>query len=173
MLPCKTLLKLFFSSHPTASVRWHFRMDVKSVAELLRGTIDPNLRSEAEKKLQEVHKIIGFAPVLLQVPEKIMPCNNCDITSLVFQVVMEQQVELPVRQAAVIYLKNLVSGSWQDREADTPGAPVPFAVHEQDRAVIRDNIVDAVVRSPDIIKIQLAVCVSQIGNSHHHPRAWH
>jgi len=152
MLPCKTLLKLFFSSHPTASVRWHFRMDVKSVAELLRGTIDPNLRSEAEKKLQEVHKIIGFAPVLLQV-------------------VMEQQVELPVRQAAVIYLKNLVSGSWQDREADTPGAPVPFAVHEQDRAVIRDNIVDAVVRSPDIIKIQLAVCVSQIVK-HDFPGRW-
>ena len=50
---------------------------------------------------------------------------------------MANEVELPVRQAAVIYLKNMVSGSWVDREAEIPGAPVPFAVHEQDRALIR------------------------------------
>ena len=45
-----------------------FRMDVKSLSELLKGTIDPTVRNEAEKKLAEVHKIIGFGPVLLQVP---------------------------------------------------------------------------------------------------------
>ena len=28
-----------------------------------------------------------------------------------------------------------VSGSWVNREAETPGAPIPFSVHEQDRAV--------------------------------------
>ena len=44
-----------------------FRMDVKSLSELLKGTIDPTVRNEAEKKLAEVHKIIGFGPVLLQV----------------------------------------------------------------------------------------------------------
>ena len=93
-------------------------MDVKSLAELLKGTIDPTQRNEAEKKLAEVHKIIGFGPILLQV-------------------VMANEVELPVRQAAVIYLKNMVSGSWVDREPEMPGAPVPFAVHEQDRALIR------------------------------------
>ena len=43
-------------------------MDVKSLSELLKGTIDPTVRNEAEKKLAEVHKIIGFGPVLLQVP---------------------------------------------------------------------------------------------------------
>ena len=41
------------------------RMDVKSLSELLKGTIDPTVRNEAEKKLAEVHKIIGFGPVLL------------------------------------------------------------------------------------------------------------
>jgi len=128
------------------------KMDVKSLTELLKGTIDPSIRNEAEKKLAEVHKIIGFGPTLLQV-------------------VMSNEVELPVRQAAVIYLKNMVSGSWIDREADTPGAPVPFSVHEQDRALIRDNIVDAVVHAPDIIRIQLAVCVSQIVK-HDFPGRW-
>ena len=64
-------------------------MDIKSLSELLKGTLDPNHRNEAEKKLTEVHKIIGFGPVLLQV-------------------IMSSEVELPVRQAAVIYLKNMV-----------------------------------------------------------------
>jgi hypothetical protein len=65
-------------------------MDLKSIAEILKGSIDPNLRQEAEKKLSEVHKIIGFGPTLLQV-------------------VMSNDVELPTRQAGGIYLKNMVS----------------------------------------------------------------
>ena len=38
----------------------------------------------------QLHKIIGFTPVVMQI-------------------VMSQEVEQPVRQAAVIYLKNMVS----------------------------------------------------------------
>jgi len=127
-------------------------MDVKNLAELLKGTIDPAHRNEAEKKLSELHKIIGFGPTLLQV-------------------VMCADVELPVRQAGVIYLKNMVSGSWVEREADVPGAPVPFSVHEQDRGVVRENLVEAVVAAPDILRIQLAVCVSQIVK-HDFPGKW-
>eukprot|EP00088_Acartia_fossae_P059408 TRINITY_DN7049_c0_g1_i5.p1 TRINITY_DN7049_c0_g1~~TRINITY_DN7049_c0_g1_i5.p1 ORF type:complete len:1055 (-),score=320.46 TRINITY_DN7049_c0_g1_i5:228-3392(-) len=127
-------------------------MDIKTLAELLKGTIDPNLRNEAEKKLTELHKIIGFSPVVLQI-------------------VMSQELEQPVRQAAVIYLKNMISQNWKDREPEAPGAPVPFAIHEQDRALIRDNIIDAVVHAPDIIRIQLGVCVSQIVK-HDFPGRW-
>ena len=58
-----------------------------------------------------------------------------------------------------------------DREPDSPGAPIPFSVHEQDRALIRDNIIEAVVRAPDIIRIQLGVCVSQIVK-HDFPGRW-
>ena len=64
-----------------------------------------------------------------------------------------------------------MSGSWVDREPDSPGAPIPFSVHEQDRALIRDNIIEAVVRAPDIIRIQLGVCVSQIVK-HDFPGRW-
>lgn len=122
------------------------------MAELLRGTIDPTHRNEAEKKLTEVHKIIGFGPTVLQI-------------------VMANDMDLPVRQAAVIYLKNMVTQSWKEREPDTPGAPVPFSVHEQDRALIRDNIIQAVVHAPDIIRVQLGVCVSQIVK-HDFPGKW-
>ena len=60
------------------------------------------MRNEAEKELTKLHKIIGFRPVLLQV-------------------IMSNEVELPTRRAAVIYLNNMVNGSWVNREPDTPG----------------------------------------------------
>jgi len=135
-------------------------MDTKSLSELLKGTMDPNQRNEAENKLSEVYKMIGFGPAILQL-------------------VMASEVELPVRQAAVIYLKNMVGSSWKYRDAslfDTEksgatGDPVPFSVHEQDRAFIRENIVDASVHAPEIIRIQLAVCISEMVK-HDFPARW-
>jgi hypothetical protein len=50
-----------------------------------------------------------------------------------------------------IYLKNLVTQHWADREVES-GQPLPFSVHEQDRAMIRDAVVDAVVHAPDLIR---------------------
>ncbi|GFY57812.1 importin-7 [Trichonephila inaurata madagascariensis] len=117
-------------------------MDANKLIEILRATMDPNQREAAEKQLEQVHKIIGFAPSLLQV-------------------VMMNTVELPVRQAGVIYLKNMVAQFWQDKEQE-PGKPLIFTIHEQDRAMIRDSIVDALVYAADLIRVQLAVCVSNI-----------
>lgn len=51
----------------------------------------------------------------------------------------------------VIYLKNLISQNWADREGE-PSTPLPFTIHEQDRAMIRDAIVDAVVHAPELIR---------------------
>lgn len=117
-------------------------MDNAKICELLRATIDPNQRLQAEEQLNQVHKIIGFLPSLLQV-------------------VMQNDVDSPVRQAGAIYLKNMVTSSWQDREAE-PGVPLPFSIHEQDRAMIRDTIVEAIVHAPDIIRVQLCVCINNI-----------
>ncbi|KAM0731269.1 Importin-7 [Formica fusca] len=97
-----------------------------------------------------IHKIIGFAPTLLQV-------------------VMSNEVDVPVRQAGVIYLKNLITSNWADKEADS--GPIEFSIHEQDRAMIRDAIVDAVVHAPEIIRVQLAVCISNIVK-HDFPGRW-
>ncbi|KAJ8957541.1 hypothetical protein NQ318_020580 [Aromia moschata] len=86
-------------------------MEIRKLIDLLRATIDPTQRQQAEAQLDQA---------------------NCD---------------MPVRQAGAIYLKNLIATSWQDREAEA-GQPMPFALHEQDRALIRDSIVDAVVHAP-------------------------
>ncbi|XP_050096371.1 importin-7 [Anopheles aquasalis] len=119
-------------------------MDNAKIAELLRATTEPTQRLQAEEQLNQVHKIIGFPPSLMQV-------------------IMQNELEMPVRLAGAIYLKNLINSSWQDREAEGPGQPIPFAIHEQDRAMVRDSIVEAIVHVPsDVIKGQLCFCLSHI-----------
>lgn len=74
---------------------------------------------------------------------------------------MLSEVDMPVRQAGAIYLKNLVTQSWQDKEPEA-GQPLAFTIHEQDRAMIRDTIVEAIVHAPDLIRVQLCVCINSI-----------
>jgi len=138
-------------------------MDVVSLATLLKQTLDPDHREQAEAKLSEAKKIIGFCPGILQV-------------------VMTNTVDSAVRQAGVIYFKNLVSQSWVAKEPSetnavavaTGGAvntDLTFTIHEQDKALVRDNIVQAVVQAPEVIRIQLSVCISMI-IKHDFPHKW-
>ncbi|KAL5007680.1 hypothetical protein ScPMuIL_016486 [Solemya velum] len=127
-------------------------MDVGKLVEVLRATLDPNQREAAEAQLQEVHKIIGFAPILLQV-------------------VMTDQLDMPVRQAGVIYLKNMVTQFWHDREVENPSDPVPFSVHEQDRLTIRNSVIEAIIQAPDAVRVQLCVCISHM-IKHDYPGRW-
>lgn len=78
--------------------------------------------------------------------------------------------DMPIRQAGAIYLKNLINNSWQERESEA-GKPIPFFIHEQDRALIRDSIVDAVVHAPDLIRTQLCTCVNTMVK-HDFPGRW-
>ena len=135
-------------------------MDTGPLAELFRRTLDHVSRAEAEAKLQEMHKIIGFAPAILQI------VMNNDSGA----------VELATRQAAVIYLKNLINTSWNDeRETSTAlDSAVAMAkrepkwsIHEQDRALIRENLVRACVDSSheSALQLQLSVCILVVSRS--------
>ena len=90
----------------------------------------------------QIHKIAGFFPAVLQT-------------------VMNDAVEVPVRQAAAIYLKNAVMRDWDEKEVQA-GQPLDFALHEQDKVVIRDSVIDAVVLAPDNLRVHLGVCVNYI-----------
>ncbi|XP_063546915.1 importin-7 isoform X2 [Cydia strobilella] len=126
-------------------------MDTRKLIDILRATIDPNQRAQAEEQLSQIHKIIGFAPTLLQV-------------------VMMNDVAIPLRQAGVVYLKNLITSGWQEKEPEE-NEPLAFSIHEQDQAMIRDSIVDAISQAPDIIRVQLCVCLKTI-IKHDFPTRW-
>ncbi|NXY43556.1 IPO8 protein, partial [Ceuthmochares aereus] len=109
------------------------------------------------------YKIINFAPSLLQI-------------------IVSDQVEFPVRQAGeinssfpAIYLKNMVTHYWPDREPPPGEAVFPFNIHENDRQQIRDNIVEGIIRSPDLVRYitlaQLTMCLRAI-IKHDFPGHW-
>uniref|UniRef100_A0A8C7UDP4 Importin 8 n=1 Tax=Oncorhynchus mykiss TaxID=8022 RepID=A0A8C7UDP4_ONCMY len=127
-------------------------MDPNRIIQALKGTIDPNLRIAAENELNQSYKIINFAPTLLQI-------------------IVSEQVEFPVRQAAAIYLKNMVSQYWQDREPSLGEVVFPFNIHENDRTQIRNHIVEAIIQCPESIRAQLTVCLRAI-IKHDFPGRW-
>ncbi|XP_066556946.1 importin-7 isoform X1 [Amia ocellicauda] len=126
-------------------------MDPNSLIEALRGTMDPNLREAAERQLSEGHSQVNFVSTLLQVT-------------------MSEQLDLPVRQAGVIYLKNMVTQYWNEGEG-TSGEALPTTIPEEDRQFIRDNIVEAIIHSPERIRVQLTTCIHHM-IKHDYPGKW-
>ncbi|KAM5138812.1 importin-7 [Mantella aurantiaca] len=126
-------------------------MDVNILIEALRGTMDPALREAAERQLNEAHKSVNFVSTLLQIT-------------------MSDQLDLPVRQAGVIYLKNMITQYWPDREV-TPGEVPAHTIPEEDRHCIRENIVEAIIHSPELIRVQLTTCIHHI-IKHDYPTRW-
>ena len=87
---------------------------------------------------------------------------------------MDNSVEMPVRQAAAIYMKNQVVSNWADKAPPASGqvgVQLLFSIHEQDRAMIREAIVDAIVMAPELLRVHLGVCVNHI-IKHDFPNRW-
>ncbi|CAI9738711.1 importin-7-like isoform X1 [Octopus vulgaris] len=128
-------------------------MDINKLVDLLRGTLDPSLREQAESELQHFDKLNGFAPALMMT------------------IVMSDNLEITVKQAAVSYFKNLVKKYWDNSEIETDSATTLFSISEEDRAAVRRHIIEAIIHSPDIIRSQLSISLSIIVK-HDYPNRW-
>ena len=52
-----------------------------------------------------------------------------------------------------IYLKNVIMQHWRERDpSDFPCGETPFVISDQDKVTIRDNIVEAVIHAPELIR---------------------
>ncbi|OQV13902.1 Importin-8 [Hypsibius exemplaris] len=124
-------------------------MEPASLAALFSATLDPNHREAAEKKLNSLRKIINFGPLVLQ------HASN-------------PQADQASRTAAAIFLKNYIVHQWDDvtehdiKKAQEKGEGMPFAIHEQDKAVLREQLLEAVIDSPEVVRAQLAVALESV-----------
>ena len=99
---------------------------------------DPNVRKAAEGAVKGAWKAPGFAVKLMQV-------------------VVEPSCELGVRQSAAIQFKQMMLRGWSvDDEKRQAGA---FFLSDQDKATIRQNMLEAVVVAPPLVRKQLAECL--------------
>ncbi|XP_019375518.1 PREDICTED: importin-7 [Gavialis gangeticus] len=96
--------------------------------------------------------------------------KSVNFVSTLLQITMSEQLDLPVRQAGVIYLKNMITQYWPDRET-TPGEIPPYSIPEEDRHCIRENIVEVIIHSPELIRVQLTTCIHHI-IKHDYPNRW-
>lgn len=76
------------------------------------------------------------------------------------QIVMEANVELPVRQAAAVFFKNEVVNYWYEKEGKN--GQIEYSIHEQDKELIRNSIIEAIALSPPLIRNSLGMSLSSI-----------
>ncbi|CAF0759891.1 unnamed protein product [Didymodactylos carnosus] len=123
-------------------------MDINPVIEALQATLHPQLREKAEEKLVESP---GFIPCIVQI-------------------ILNDKLDTPIRQAGAIYLKNHVNTYWcdlnstdsSDDDIITLGAltkPNPsaklFTISDVDKDYLRNVLIDAVIHVKDPLRCQL------------------
>ncbi|CAH8509017.1 unnamed protein product [Heterobilharzia americana] len=114
-------------------------MDPTRVVEALSYTLSAEKQENGTKTLNE---IIGFVPTLMKI-------------------FMEDTVDVGVRQAATLYFKNNISEWWKATDTED-STELKFSIHEQDKQVVRESIVAAIVSAPIPLQAHLQVALSKI-----------
>lgn len=109
---------------------------VDQVVEVLRATLssDLGMRKQAEDYLTQHAYGKGHVVGLMQVA-------------------VAPQAELPMRQAAAIHFKNLVGKGWDPRREESA------RLHEEDKKMLKENVLEALIQSPPTVQSQLTECV--------------
>eukprot|EP01112_Ceratiomyxa_fruticulosa_P010852 TRINITY_DN2888_c0_g1_i1.p1 TRINITY_DN2888_c0_g1~~TRINITY_DN2888_c0_g1_i1.p1 ORF type:complete len:1156 (-),score=266.57 TRINITY_DN2888_c0_g1_i1:100-3441(-) len=121
-------------------------VQIQQILSCLQNTLNPlaDQRRAAESQLRQFEPNPGYIVLLFQ----IVGTNDFDIS---------------LRQAAVIYLKNLINARWEN-EAPAPTNPsTSIYFPQQDKEFIKEHIIDALTQSNiKRIKVQLASIISSI-----------
>lgn len=106
-------------------------MDLPTLASVLQLALstNPDERKAGEERLNQLHTLPGHLVGLLRI-------------------MVQPTLDIAVRQVASIHFKNLVSRHWKSSE-------VGEQIIEADKRTIRENILEALVHAPPIIRVQL------------------
>ncbi|CEP12645.1 hypothetical protein [Parasitella parasitica] len=110
-------------------------MDQNAVYQLFVSTYhpDPNVHKQAEINIRNIEFEAGFLPTVLQIQAS-------------------ENLELGAKQAAAIYFKNRVHKQWSRSKG----------LAEDDKAVIRLEILRAFITAPPAVQVQLAASLHTI-----------
>ncbi|BDA47636.1 Importin-7 [Coccomyxa sp. Obi] len=113
-------------------------MDIGQLCSILAACIsqNPQQRKAAEATLAQFQHVEGQLVNLLRVA-------------------VEDSLDVGIRQVAAISFKNLVRKDW-----DPQGGPSP--IPEADKAAVRDNLLEGIVRAPQVVRTQLGECLKSI-----------
>jgi hypothetical protein len=102
-------------------------MDLQAIYAALASTLSPDAqqRQAAEAALKGWEGQPGYV-------------------SSLFRVVNSTEVAVEVRQAGIVYFKNIVNKHWE-REEVTQGSP-PWVISEEERVFVRSSIIEALVQ---------------------------
>jgi hypothetical protein len=121
---------------------------IDQVVQVLQATLsaDEHTRHQAEQYLTQHAYAKSHVVVLMQVATA-------------------PQADASMRQSATINLKNLIAKGWDPRREDAA------RLHEEDKATVRANVLEALIQSPEIVRSQLNECVKVIANADF-PERW-
>ncbi|XP_031553352.1 exportin-2-like [Actinia tenebrosa] len=122
--------------------------DLQTLVGYLQQTLSPDttIRKQAEKFLESVEGTPNFAIMLLKIT------NN-------------QNVDMTIRVCATVTFKNMVKRCWRIIEGE------PIKINEADRAAVKREIVDLMLKSPEKLQKQLSDAISIIGHEDF-PKKW-
>jgi len=122
-------------------------MDAKNILLALQHTFNPQeaQRKEAEDHLKQWESAPGFLVLLLQI-------------------VSSNEVDAAARQAGAINLKNMTK-KWRPYEDPDSEADPQLNFPENDRIIVKENIVEALIHAPPTIQAQLASAITSICNA--------
>lgn len=135
-----------------------------TIATWLQSTLlpDQQARQAAEEALKQAEAQPGCAVLL-------------------FRLAVDQsltQVEPALRQAAAIHMKNLIVRRWERREPNkfmnnrfASNEPPAEPLADADKAVVRSNLMEAIIVSPSVVRSQLGLCLRTIVQADY-PAAW-
>jgi exportin-2 (importin alpha re-exporter) len=130
-------------------------IDLGALRGALAGSVsgDAHVRAAADAHLEAAAAQSGAALGLLQIAS-------------------DPSVDLPTRQSASIYFKNLTNKSWAQREGSVPTAPAAKRLlDEGEKAAVRRVALEAVANTPSKVRSQLVEAVRVIVH-HDFPGRW-
>jgi len=78
--------------------------------------------------------------------------STCVVDVIVAVVVVVVVVIDWLAGAGVLYMKNMMMHFWEESDEAKPSDPPAFIIHENDKQIIRDNLVEAVIAASSPIR---------------------